>query len=113
MTRNEYIAQLSIEAHRQGFWDNHLERAIKKADEMEAAGCAPWQAAPPVEYQNSMIRSKMPQSPGQVIQFDLPTRREITAADVQPGAIFTDEDGGSAGGQGAFCSLSKPHCGHI
>jgi len=50
--------------------------AVEIADKLESEGCAPWQDAP-----------AQPEQPAP------PARREITEADVQPGAIFTDEDG--------------------
>jgi hypothetical protein len=90
MTRNQFVAD-NVAAMHLAYIVGRMNGTIKEpfmgsfvtvckaiADDLESAGCAPWQDAPTVSAP---------------IQFDLPTRREITAADVQPGAVFTDEDG--------------------
>lgn len=83
MTRNEFIAQSTILlcAHQNSPAAYAVDFAKGMAATLEARGCAPWQDAPPAEYH----RSKLPAS-GQMIQSDLPTRREITAATVTPPA---------------------------
>lgn len=93
MTRNQFIA---IQAGNFGMLpQGHdapmcVQLAIILANELEAQGCAPWQDAPPVER---LAGSNEPLTFAMNERDTPPTRREITAADVQPGAIFTDEDG--------------------
>jgi hypothetical protein len=41
-TKNEFIADFSAQAYKNGFWGNHLDIAIQAAEEMEQRGVAPW-----------------------------------------------------------------------
>ena len=87
MTRNEYIAQTAqlLFVHQTEKDGSPLgtDMAVFGAEvltrALEAQGCAPWQDAPV----SAPLQFDFPETP---------TRREITAADVVPGAVFTDED---------------------
>jgi len=68
--------------------------AVEIADKLESEGCAPWQDAPAQpEPFGPDADARREAACKESLNPALPTRREITAADVQPGAVFTLEDG--------------------